>query len=51
MINTNNDSMSEVQEQQDKQTTEPDEDGGFYLHDFLKISDPETGEIITQGRA
>ena len=51
MINTNNNSMSEVQEQQNKNTPEPDEDGGFYLQDFLKISDPESGEIITQGRA
>lgn len=51
MINTNNDPISEKQDSQDKNQTEPDEDGGFYLHDFLKISDPETGEIITQGRA
>lgn len=51
MINTNNDSMSETKDTQDKIATEPDEDGGFYLQDFLKISDPETGEIITQGRA
>jgi len=51
MINTNNDSMSEIKDTKDKSEAEPDEDGGFYLHDFLKISDPETGEIITQGRA
>ena len=28
----------------------PDEAAGMYLQSFLKILDPVTGEIITQGR-
>jgi hypothetical protein len=51
MINTDNTQNSEMQDHDDNVQQHPDEDGGFYLHDFLKISDPETGEIITQGRA
>lgn len=29
----------------------PDEKGGFAFSGFFKISDPESGEIIMQGRA
>jgi len=29
----------------------PDENGGLYLQGFFKISDPESGLIIIQGRA
>lgn len=29
----------------------PDEQGGFAFSGFFKISDPESGEIIMQGRA
>lgn len=45
--------MSETETKQ--QLTEvpikkPDEDAGFLVEDFLKISDPETGETIYEGR-
>ena len=33
------------------QPTEPDEQGGIVVQGFFKISDPESGEIIIQGRA
>lgn len=28
----------------------PDESGGFYFSSFVKITDPETGEILAQTR-
>jgi len=37
----------------DKKSEEkkPDDHSGIMFQGFLKISDPETGEIYTQGRA
>jgi hypothetical protein len=32
-------------------TDEPDENSGIVFQGFLKIFDPETGEVYTQGRA
>lgn len=47
MINIEQDSTNEENEQ----PNEPDENSGILFQGFLKISDPETGEIYTQGRA
>ena len=50
MINNDKD-LSEQENQQnlDKIPT-PDESSGILVHSFLKIFDPESGEIIAQGR-
>lgn len=34
-----------------EETDPPDENSGILFQGFLKIHDPETGEIYTQGRA
>lgn len=45
----NND--KEPQEQSDNsESTTPDEQPGIFVQSFLKIFDPESGEIIAQGR-
>jgi hypothetical protein len=45
----NND--KEPQEQSaDNESTIPDEQPGIFVQSFLKIFDPESGEIIAQGR-
>lgn len=52
MINIENNNQEPVQEQKNNQEDDqPDEHGGIYLQGFLRIHDPETGEIILQGRA
>ena len=33
-----------------KPEVKPDEHGGFYFSSFLKITDPETNEILVQTR-
>ena len=49
MININN--TDEQQEKEPQVEKKPDENSGLVLQGFFKITDPETGEIITQGRA
>jgi hypothetical protein len=45
----NND--KEPQEQSiEHEVTPPDEQPGIFVQSFLKIFDPESGEIIAQGR-
>jgi hypothetical protein len=52
MINTETSNQEPVQENvDDQETAAPDEHGGIHVQGFLKISDPESGEIILQGRA
>jgi hypothetical protein len=51
MINTDNTKNIEPEDQEPQEDTAPDENGGLYVQGFFKIHDPETGEIITQGRA
>jgi hypothetical protein len=48
VVNTNNEREKDP-EQNNK--VAPDEKSGVIFQSFFKISDPETGEIITQGRA
>lgn len=48
MINIEND-QTEVEEPQ--QDPDVDERHGVVITGFLRISDPETGEVIVQGRA
>lgn len=48
MVNTTKpEDIEEVLEEDNK----PDEHSGLLLESFFKISDPETGEILRQGRA
>lgn len=52
MINIENTLKESVEEQEKTQEDhQPDEHGGILLQGFLRIHDPETGEIILQGRA
>jgi hypothetical protein len=46
-MNSNTEQQQEVEEPD----TKPDEDSGIVVQGFLKITDPESGEIILQGRA
>jgi hypothetical protein len=39
------------QESQDTEQHEPDDVGGIAVQGFFKIFDPESGEVLTQGRA
>jgi hypothetical protein len=46
MINIEN-----TPEPEENEPQQPDESQGIVVTGFLKIHDPETGEIIVQGRA
>jgi len=48
-MNSNTDKQLEVEET--PCNDEPDENTGIVVQGFFKISDPESGEIILQGRA
>lgn len=41
----------EPQEQDQPDSTEPDDIGGIAVQGFFRIFDPESGEVLTQGRA
>jgi len=47
----NNDNQPELEHKLDAENTKPDEHSGVAIQGFLKIFDPESGEIIAQGRA
>jgi hypothetical protein len=49
----NNDNKSEIQTVEPVKPVErkPNDQAGFYFSSFLKISDPESGEVIVQTRA
>lgn len=49
MINNDNTQIEENKEPEKIDT--PDEHPGLSVQGFLKILDPETGEVIIQGRA
>jgi len=51
MINIELNDESPETEPVKPQVTEPDDTSGMIVQGFFKISDPETGEIYTQGRA
>ena len=47
----NNDNDQNLDEQPEQVVTTPDESSGLVVQGFLKIFDPESGEILAQGRA
>lgn len=51
MINKDIDQDAADPEPQVKPVEQPDEHGGLVVQGFFRIVDPESGEIITQGRA
>jgi hypothetical protein len=51
MINNDNDPLDQKKAEPGEQTTTPDEHPGIAVQGFLKIFDPESGEILAQGRA
>jgi hypothetical protein len=52
MINTQTPIQQEVEPDLENQSeTEPDEQGGIVVQGFFRIFEPETGKVITQGRA
>jgi len=42
--------MSEQSTEKKEVETKPNENGGFYFSSFLKITDPETKEVLVQTR-
>jgi hypothetical protein len=50
MINNDNNQDPEEKKTEDTATV-PDESSGIAVQGFLKIFDPESGEILAQGRA
>lgn len=44
----NNETMEKPLENQEKSNQKPDESSGMYIRGFLKITDPETGEIVIE---
>lgn len=51
MINNDNDQNLEQKTTEEAAKTIPDESSGIAVQGFLKIFDPESGEILAQGRA
>jgi hypothetical protein len=51
MINNDNDPLDQKKAEPGEQATTPDEHPGIAVQGFLKIFDPESGEILAQGRA
>lgn len=51
MINKETEDKNQESEETREQASEPDENSGILFQGFLKIHDPETGKIYTQGRA
>jgi hypothetical protein len=51
MINNDNDPLDHKKAEAVEQITTPDENPGIAVQGFLKIFDPESGEILAQGRA
>ena len=47
----NNDNQPEMEHNSDPDLVKPDEQSGVAMQGFIKIFDPESGEIIAQGRA
>ena len=51
MINTETTTKSPESNTEIPQDQKPDENSGILFQGFLKIHDPETGEVYKQGRA
>ena len=47
----NNDNNQDLEKKNEETTTVPDESSGIAVQGFIKIFDPESGEILAQGRA
>lgn len=47
----NNDNNQKDEDKEVKQVDMPDEQPGIAVQGFLKIFDPDSGEVILQGRA
>lgn len=51
MINKDNDNTDqEKNDREPEKTDKPDEHPGIAVQGFLKIFDPESGEVLVQGR-
>jgi hypothetical protein len=50
MINNDNELLKQNQPEPKEETSQPDEHPGVAIQGFLKIFDPESGEIFAQGR-
>lgn len=44
----NNEITEKTLEHQEKSNQKPDESSGMYIRNFLKITDPESGETILE---
>jgi hypothetical protein len=44
------DKVTNTDEKKPQKTSRPNEVGGFYFSSHLKITDPETGEVLVQAR-
>ncbi len=51
MINKETEDKNQKSDKTQEETSQPDENSGIVFQGFLKIHDPETGKIYTQGRA
>ena len=51
MINIKTEKNTDNIEPEKEETPKPDDKSGILFQGFLKITDPETGEIYMQGRA
>jgi hypothetical protein len=49
-MNTNQNSGDQAKEKQEEPNTRPNEIGGFYFSSSVKITDPNTKEILVQIR-
>jgi hypothetical protein len=45
-----NENPEKFEKTQEKQTTKPNEQGGFYFSSAVKIFDPNTNEVLVQQR-
>lgn len=50
MINNDKELSEDNQTEEPVKNTEPDEHPGVAIQGFLKIFDPESGEVFAQGR-
>jgi hypothetical protein len=45
-----NENTEKTEENKEKPVYKPNEQGGVYFSSFVKISDPNTGEVLVQQR-
>ena len=51
MINNDNNQLDQDSLKESKKVETPDEEPSIAVQGFLKIFDPESGEVLTHGRA